>query len=214
MKQRTKTTMVRVLTLTAALAFSTAAYSQGLTPADVDAAISAGLAGKSLSSQCYATSGLMDFGEFNGGFTVVIEGPVGRIMRLALAAKKKYQPFTAADVTDEMLSRTLWLVAEPNKPTFSSGVWHRAANAEHIVLKRKGAKGDNPTDVLQAESMEPYPVSWSNAMGGKWEGQGITAKFSIEAFQKMPGDEVDIVVVTPAGERRCKIGKKDRAALR
>ena len=187
---------------------------QGLLPADIDAAIKAGLSGKRLSSDCYATSGFLDLGEFNGGFAVIIEGPVGRIMRLAQDAKKKYKPFTAADVTDEMLSPTLWLTADPNKPAFTSGVWHRTAAAEHVVLKRKGASGDNPADVLQAENLEPFATSWSNALGGKWDGQGMTARFSLDGFKKMPGDEIDIVIVTPAGERRCKIGKKDRADLR
>ena len=77
-----------------------------------------------------------------------------------------------------------------------------------------GAKGDNTADVLQPETLETFPESWSNAMGGKWEGQGATAVFDLAAFKAMPGDEIDIVVVTAAGERRCKIGRKDRAALR
>ncbi|MGE3703969.1 MAG: hypothetical protein AB7I13_01765 [Vicinamibacterales bacterium] len=135
-------------------------------------------------------------------------------MRLAGEAKKKYQPFTIEDVGDDLLTPTLFVVASPNAPHFTSGSWHRTMPADHLVLKRKGAKGDNPADVLQPTKLETFPESWSNAMGGKWDGQGVTAMFDMAAFKAMPGDEIDIVVITSAGERRCKIGRKDRAALR
>lgn len=194
--------------------FAVEAHAQQLTPADVDTAIKSGLAGKRLWSDCGATGPFLDFGDQSGGFSVIIEGPVGRIMRQAAEAKKKYQPFTAADVSDDTLAPTLFLVAVPNGPFFDSSGWHRTPAAEHVLLKRKGAKGDSPADVLQPTAHEFVPTSWTNAMGGKWDGQGITASFELDAFRAMPGDEIDIVIVTPVGERRCKIGKKDRAALK
>lgn len=198
--------------LTLALLPNTAG-AQPLTPADIAAAITAGQAGKRLQSDCSATGAFLDLTEMNGGFYVVLEGPIGRIMRLAGEAKKKYQPFTAEQVTKELQAPTLWLLAEPYPPKFASG-WHRTPAAEHVLLKRKGASGDSPADVLQPATRDLVPTSWTNALGGKWDGQGITATFDLAAFKALPGDETDIVIVTPVGERRCKIGKKDRAALR
>jgi hypothetical protein len=198
----------------ASTVISGAAAAQGLQRAEIESAIAAGIAGKRLNSTCVATSGFLDLGPENGGFAVIVEGPVGRIMRLAAEAKKKYQPFTIDNVDDEVLAANLFVVASPNGPSFTGGSWHRTAPADHLVLKRKGAKGDDPADVLQPANLETFPESWTNAMGGKWDGQGVTATFDLAAFKAMPGDEIDIVVITSAGERRCKIGKKDRAALR
>lgn len=207
--------LTRAGTIAVVLLSAVPSLAQSLTPAEIDAAIKAGLAGKKLSAECGARGGMMSaFDPLGGFFDVYVEGPVGRIMRTAGEAKKKYQPFTEADVTEEMLAPTLSLVATPQAPTFSGGSWTRTAPADHVVLKRKDAKGDNPADVLQPTSHEFLPATWSNAIGGKWECQGIAATFDLAAFKAMSGDEIDIVVVTGAGERRCKIGKKDRIALR
>lgn len=183
---------------------------QELSPTEVEAAIKAGLSGAKIpSSDCYADKGLLDL----NGFYVTMYGPVGRIMAAAAAAKRKYQPYTVEDVSADLRRRALHLLAVPAKPNFTAGRWWVTAAAEHAVIMPKGAP-PKAEAVLQPVNVTPDPVSWSNAMGGKWEGQGLIAAFSLDDFNAMPGDELDVAIIAGGEEKRCKIGKKDRAALR
>lgn len=73
------------------LVTAASAQSTSLSPAEVSAAIEQGLAGKTLQKKCSASG--------ENGFDVIIEGPVGRIMRAAREAERDHRPFTAADIT-------------------------------------------------------------------------------------------------------------------
>lgn len=64
---------------------------QGLSSEDVAAAIAQGRDGKTLEKKCKANG--------QNVFDIVVEGPVGRIMRAAREAKKEDREFSAADVT-------------------------------------------------------------------------------------------------------------------
>jgi hypothetical protein len=168
---------------------------------------------KAPQSTCVATGPFLDLSEHKQGFSVLARGPQAFVTAAAAEKKKAYQPFGNADVTDAMKERRLHVIASPFAPSFSNRNWHFSPLAERIVLKRKDTTGENPADVLQPIEVTPVPASWSNAMGAKWEGQGMLAHFDFDAFQAMPG-EIDVVVITNHGERRCKIGLKDKKALR
>lgn len=45
------------------------------------------------------------------------------------------------------------------------------------------------------------------------QGNQAVAVFHLNQVKELPPGDVDIVLVTEAGERRCKIGTKDRAKL-
>jgi hypothetical protein len=77
------------------------------------------------------------------------------------------------------------------------------------VLKSK----TNPSAVVQPEHLEFSPVEWSNLLGGKVQGNSGWASFPIGAVRELPAGEFDVVLVTQAGERRCKVGMKDRTRL-
>jgi len=98
---------------------------------------------------------------------------------------------------------------EPNGPSRSSNTISVPAPIEHVVLKSK-AKGET---VVQPMKVETEPVEWSNLLGGKVEGNRAVAMFDWSAVRELPAGEFDIVVITPLGERRCKVGTKDRARL-
>ena len=206
-------TVVRALTLTILVAFAAPTAAQELTDDQIREAIILGTAGRGVTSDCVATSGLLDFGEMNGAFTTYVEGPYGRIMRLAREAKKKYLPFGLDTVSPDMRAGVVTVTATPSGPSIVSGKWHRTAAASHLVLKTKPSKGQEPI-VLQPLKFEPFPMEWSNALGGKWQGQGAVATFDFAAVKGLPHQEFDVVVITDAGERRCKVGNKDRLALR
>ena len=80
---------------------------------------------------------------------------------------------------------------------------------EHIVLRTK----KKPEMVLQPESIELEPVVWSNLLGGEVESNRAMAIFSFEGAKDLTPGDVDVVLITQAGERRCKIGRKDRDRL-
>lgn len=184
-----------------------------LSQPDVDTAIQQGLAGKTLASACMAKGGGLNSGPMSGVFQVRVEGPVGSIMAAAAEAKKKYLPFTSADVTEGMRAHKLFVTVVPDPPMRVSSGMRRTAPATHVVLKSK-PKGDAEPVVLQPLSFTLVPVEFGNAMGGKSDSQGISAVFDLAAFKAITDPEVDIVIITDAGERRCKIGEKDKASIR
>jgi hypothetical protein len=171
--------------------------------------------------ECYAGATFMDMSDTNGGFTVVVEGPVGRIGRAAAEAKKMYKPFTITDVTDEMAADIITVTATPSAPTFGpthlafskidngNPQWHNAPLGKHAVIKTKPKKGETPM-ILQPMDVTLVPTSWSNAMGGTFAGQGVLALFDVAAFRALPPGDLDIAIISDIeAERRCKIGKND-----
>lgn len=186
------------------------AAAQTPTPAEIEAFIGSGLRGGAPpTSDCYASGSMLD----TNGFDVTVIGPLGRVMRRAGEAKAKYQPFTAADVDAEMIAPVLTVTVSPTKPTLVAGTWTLSPFAEHVVIAPKGAKGG--TGVIQPLDVTPFHTDWSNALGAKWDGQGVVAHFDLAAFRAIAAPELDVIVVgADRSERRCKIGKKDRAALK
>lgn len=199
--------------LIVAFAFSVVVATQTgtLSPADIDAAIKAGPASKLLlGSSCLAIPAFSDFGPKQGGFNAIALGPFGRIMRAARDAKTKYLPFAATDVTDDMKAPTLLVEVTPRAPSGNT----ITAIATHLVLKSKPPKNEQPI-VLQPLSIHLDPTSWNNTKSGAHiDGQGVTATFDLAAFKAIPHEEVDIVVITPSGERRCKIGADDKRGIK
>lgn len=134
---------------------------------------------------------------------------MGHVMRMAAEAKRKYKPFTVADVTEAMLAPVVRLVVEPDPPTRRGRNLVTTPIAEHVVIK-----GVKSRDAIQPESQVLAPVSWSNQLGGKVEGQAVVASFPLDAFRAIPEGDVEVVIVTGDGERRCTLPVKQRATFR
>jgi hypothetical protein len=179
----------------------------------VDAAIAIGQgrgAGFIGTPTCWAHTAFMDFSAMNGGYDVAVVGPMGRVALAAQDAKKKYLPFARGNVTDDMRRMTLSVAIDPQPPSFTSGVWHHSAPATHVVVKLKGREDV----VAQPLNVQLVDRSWNNAFGATFTSRGAVATFPAAAFMLMPPGDIDIVVITDYGERRCKIGKKERANIR
>ena len=213
--------MTRRSTLVALWVFAAAASAsaQSLADADIQAAIKAGEARKfnHLVSDCIATAG---FGEHmaagaaggvqrTGSFQVVLSGNAGRIAFMAAQAKRLYKPFVFDNVTEDLRTPAVVVSVEPNDPSKSGSVISVASPIEHIVLK---SKSKNEV-VVQPTRVEKEPVEWSNLLGGKVEANRAVALFEHGAVGELPAGEFDIVVITPNGERRCKVGNGDRTRL-
>ena len=56
-------------------------------------------------------------------------------------------------------------------------------------------------------------VTWSNLFGAKVESNRVIARFNGKEVRELPPGDFDVVVVAREGERRCKVGSKDRQRL-
>jgi hypothetical protein len=198
---------------------SLAVHAQSLTDTQIAEAIKAGEARKfdRLVSDCVATAGFGSgiaanmAGGVNrmGAFTVVMSMNAGRIASMAARGKRLYQPVTLASVTDDLREPQVFVSVEPNEPSHSAGSVSVASPIETVVLKSKA----NPAAIIQPTKIDFEPVEWSNLLGGKVEANRAVALFAPAAVRELPAGEFDIVVVTTAGERRCKVGVDDRKRL-
>lgn len=75
-------------------------------------------------------------------------------------------------------------------------------------------KGVKSRDAIQPLAQVLAPVSWGNQLGGKVEGQAVVASFPLDAFRAIPEGDVEVVIVTEGGERRCTLPVKQRATFR
>jgi len=166
----------------------------------IAAAIQAGLSKKQ--------SGSLIVSGFSSMFTLVVDGPLTRVQAKASTAAKEYRTFTRADVTADLLEPVVTITAVPDDPVFNrfSG-WTLTPLATRIVLqpKAKGAAAIQPTKV------ETFPMSWGNAMGGQFQGQGVTASFPIGLI---PPEDFEAIVITDGREYRMTIKAKDRSKIR
>lgn len=199
---------------------ATSATAQALSESDIAAAIKAGQDRKfsDLISDCTAGTG---FGETfaasaagglqrDGAFTVVVSQNAGRIAFLAANAKRLYKSFGVGDVPETLKNGPVVFVhVEPNDPTRNKSKISVAAAIERVVLKSKA----NESAVLQPMSFEIEPVSWSNLLGAEVTANRAFATFAIDGIKEFPAGDFDVVVITQQGERRCKVGAKDRTRL-
>lgn len=181
---KTLTAIVLVL-----VGVASSASAQSLTPMEISSAIAQGMKDKKASASVNVAKGYAQ----TGVYTVDLDGPFARIVDAAAAAAQKYLPFTTSDVTEEMRAETMLLTAYPPTPVFSFNSWSIAPLAEHVVLQAKGKSGP----IIQPIKLEPFPVSWSNAVGGQFEGQGLSATFDLKS---LPPGPFDVVLVFSNGK--------------
>jgi hypothetical protein len=216
-------TLIAAATITAWLI---GANVQGISSAEIAAAIEQGSAGKTLQKKCSP-------GGLDNGMDIVAEGPIGRIMRAARDAKRKNQDFTAADVTPLMAGAWLTVTAtrvrtlhKPVSEYVTPGIPRGLDYRTSFVLKSKPPRSE------QAIVLEPLgPITYDSDEsfshrvardGGPvpanlppLPGSNMAASFDFAAFQAIPHKDVEIVVfMTDTGEQKCKISENERKALK
>lgn len=201
------------------LMFAAPAAAQSLTDAEVDAAITAGQNRKlkDLIADCTAKPGFGSaFGSAmagglqpSGAYDVSFATSAGRIALHAAQAKRLYKPFTRADVTDVMRAPALWLWVEPQNPIRNNAEFKVASPLERVVLRVK----DDESAVPQPEDMSVEPVAWQNLLGAEFQGTRALVSFDLAAVGRLKSGDLEAVLVTQAGERRCSIGTKERQRL-
>ena len=135
MKRSSVAVITRLLVACAvSMVASAGAQSAAVSPAEVAAAIEQGQAGKTLQKKCSASG--------ENGFEIMIEGPVGRIMRAAREARRKDRAFAPADVTPALDGPFLTVTARRD---------HRLASAS-LATPMPGVPGGLvPTELATAD---------------------------------------------------------------
>jgi hypothetical protein len=213
--------MMRLLTMAFVMLFvPNILIAQRLDDTAVEAAIRAGEARRfgGLISSCVAGTG---FGEGfsaqlaggvqpTGSYDVTLTGAAGRIATEAAHAKRLYRSFGVDDATAEMRDASaIFVIATPRAPQRSQNTYDVASPIQHIVLKARTS-----TDrVAQPLEMEIEPVEWGNLMGATVRGTSAVATFAAADVRALPPGDVEIVLVTEAGERRCRIRARDRSRV-
>jgi hypothetical protein len=192
------------------------AAAQPLTQAQIDEAIGAGMTGKqkSLVITCAAVIG---FGQMfkreqaldpRGSFGVTMSLTQGRIAALAADARRVYKPFGASDVPADLKSAAVLVDIDPDPPdlnTETRAVWY-TPSIQQVVIK---AFPDRKRFVLPA-ALQLDPVEWKDAPGGPMKGNRGRARFNVGDVRELPPGELEIAVVTEAGERACIVPARDR----
>jgi hypothetical protein len=148
--------------------------------------------------------------EPNGGFSVIIGTNRALIAGAAFNAKKLYRRISPSELDLSLTQQSVAVVALPEQPRRGGGnSFHVASPIQHIVLKSRS----DASVVIQPERVLTEPVIWSNLLGGSVESNKATAYFHPQAIDEIPRGDFDVVLITFAGERKCKIGNKDRVRV-
>jgi hypothetical protein len=128
---------------------------------------------------------------------------------MAASAKRLYKKFTPENMTDDLRTPSVFVSVEPNDPPRGQNEIAVPAPIERVVLKSKS----KTEAVAQPTKIDTEQVAFSNLLGAKLDASRAVAVFDIASVRELPAGDIDVVVITAAGERRCKIGTKDRARL-
>jgi hypothetical protein len=120
-----------------------------------------------------------------------ISTPFSRVATAAALAKRRYQLFTAADVTQEMIAQELWIYAFPYNATGASGPDIR--NVEAVVLTP--AQSRDIKAAIHPTRTKDFSTDYQNLYGAKFEGRGLIGMFPLEFLDNR--FEVHIVYDVP-----------------
>jgi hypothetical protein len=116
--------------------------------------------------------------------------PYSRVARAAQAAKKKYEPFTEASVTPEMIAPVVEVLAWP-QPSFIMG---RGRNGPPIdvnaIVVMPAKSKDASAAILPTEKVD-LDSRYQNMLGASFEAKGLVARFPLSVL--IPGNEVRVV---------------------
>jgi hypothetical protein len=206
---------------------------QEVSPDDIANAIAQGRAGKTLQKKC-APNG-------DNGFEIVVEGPLGRIMRAARDAKRQHREFTAADVTPLLGGPVLSVVTRRDPSLRAAPAEYLGSNLNRgfpyradVVVRVKPSGSDVPVLLKPVSPIvygrETDGGTWTIAFGRggvgdvrspaprslvPFPGSDLAASFDLPTLRAITHSTVEVVVfMSDAGEHRCKLSDGDRRAIR
>lgn len=117
--------------------------------------------------------------------------PYSRVAGAAQRARKTYKPFTAADVSEEMLRPIAEVIAFPQSELVVAGqiVERGMLSVQAVVIAPEKSK--DPSTAILPTSQEETSEQYQNAYGANWQAKSITATFPLAALQE--SNEVRVV---------------------
>lgn len=212
------TVVIAAVVATACLDVCASAAGQALTAEDIDKAIQAGQRGASeqLLATCQAVIGLgAAFKreragiDLTGSYTVTLSQTAGQIALLSAAARRFYKPFDPSQVPATLRTVAVYMTAEPSEPYVSSttqGSVSVAAPIELMVIKA----WPNRNLVVKPHEFTTEPVEWPNIAGQTLRGTRGRARFELGQISDLTAGDLEVAVVTPAGEHSCIVPARDR----
>jgi hypothetical protein len=193
-----------------------------LTDEQLTAAIRAGSDKKHLNTliaECVASPG---FGEslgasFNAGlnrsavtntgtYKVTFTSHYGQVALAAAERQRRYQPApTIADISEDLRAPRLHLWIEPQGDSAAvDRTVDLAAVIEHVIIRAE----DRPQHSAQPVTMTTEPVGFTNLFGAQFTTNRALATFEMESALTLSKErDLEVVVITKAGERRCNVSK-------
>jgi hypothetical protein len=208
-----------------------AAGRRELSSADIESAIAQGAAGQKLQAGCTASGVLLMPEQTDTVVQVTLEGPFGRVMRLAREARARREKFAAGAVTADLRAPVLEVTAEvrmPLGPTDMSDpmIATPTPTPTPTPTLPAAAKPPAPSPIrtlgtirLRSREMisaviEPLPAAIASPIRSGVMSPKVVQRFDLVAFDALPAGDIEVVVQAGAGVRRCSISEKDRRAIR
>jgi len=141
-----------------------------------------------------------------GTYKVTFTSHYGQIAMAAAERQRRYQPApTPADIIEELRLPRLHLWIEPQGDSaVGDGTIDLAAVIEHIVIRAE----DRPQQSAQPLSVKSEPVDFKNLLGAQFTANRAFATFEMESALTLAKErDLEVVVITKSGERRCNVGK-------
>jgi hypothetical protein len=193
-----------------------------LTDAQVTASIRAGGDKKQLNTliaECTAAPG---FGEslgasFNAGlnrsavtntgtYRATFTSHYGLIALAAAERQRRYEPApTVADISEDLRAPRLHLWIEPQGDSAAiDRTVDLAAAIDHVIIRAE----DRPQQSAQPVAMTTEPVAFANLLGAQFTTTRALAIFEMESALSLSKErDLEVVVITKAGERKCNVSK-------
>jgi hypothetical protein len=154
-----------------------------------------------------------------GGYRVVISTNSGHIALLAAEASRLQKPFDIADVPERLRSLGVYVFVDSLKPITTADRVYVPTGIDRVVLSSK----TDPSSVAQSEAFEAEEVEWEQRGIDRTalavaQHLGIrksraTAMFLVASLKAVSAGDLDILVHTKAGDRRCTVRTRDRLRL-
>lgn len=149
-------------------------------------------------------------GPFAADFSLVLQGPIGRVMDVAREAHESYKPLAAADVPSATKARSVTALIVMH----SDG---RRVQVKNVVVMPLGASSRDaaiqplPRDRGTYELSGQLPRSWKPGYG--WQPAGLPMSYRFSESE-LPEGDLQLIVVTELGDRRYMVRAADRPRMR
>jgi hypothetical protein len=122
----------------------------------------------------------------NGPLIGSFSTPFARVVQVARVARKKGRALAAADLTPDLITPELHVIALAQPAATDDGM---VATVLSVVVGRRGSKG--PADVIQPLKTTELTAQYQNLVGTNFKGTGVVAVFPLSAL--VPDSEIRVV---------------------